>query len=248
MEKGYSGFEVSNGANIFYRRVGGQGETLVFLHGNGEDSSIFNKQIPFFAEKYQVLAIDSRGHGKSSLGLSKKENLTLKMMAEDVSVVLELLQITNAHIVGYSDGGNIALIFALLFPGRVKSLVLAGANLSPLGVKKAFQLPVYIEYFFYAFASFFSTKADHRKKLLSLMAWEPRIASKELSAISVPALILAGERDVIKEKHTRLIASTIRNAKLSIIKGAGHFIFGEQAEKVNEEILEFLKGVEEDGL
>ena len=93
---------------LFYEEMG-SGEPLILLHGNGEDHTIFDNVAKHFAKQYHVIAIDTRGHGKSPLG---DEPFSLYQFAEDLNDFMDEHNIEKANILGFSDGGNIALIFA----------------------------------------------------------------------------------------------------------------------------------------
>ena len=105
-------FVVCGDARIAYYDVG-RGKPLVLLHGNGEDSSYWNAQIPELTRFYRVIAVDSRGHGASGSG---GHGLSFEMMAEDLKTVLDTLGVKKAHFLGFSDGGNLAIKFALTHP------------------------------------------------------------------------------------------------------------------------------------
>ena len=105
---------------------------MVLLHGNGEDSSYFVNQISFFESKYLVIAVDTRGHGRSPRGCG---TFTLERFADDLKGFLDRRGLRRIILLGFSDGGNIALIFALKYPGYVDRLILNGANLNPFGMK-----------------------------------------------------------------------------------------------------------------
>ena len=110
----------------------GAGVPLILLHGNGEGSSYFVHQIEYFKDRYRVIAIDTRGHGQSPRG---EKPFTIRQFAEDLHDFMDERGIDRAHILGFSDGGNIALVFALKYPERVDHLILNGANLDASGVK-----------------------------------------------------------------------------------------------------------------
>ena len=119
----------------------GRGRPLVLLHGNGEDSSYWKAQIPEFTRFYRVIAVDSRGHGASESGT---QGLSFALMAEDLKKVLDARGVKKAHILGFSDGGNLAIKFALTYPDYVDKLILNGANVEMFnGIKPHFQLPIY---------------------------------------------------------------------------------------------------------
>ena len=99
----------------------GRGEPLILLHGNGEDSSYFRHQIAHFQDRYRVIALDTRGHGKSPRGSAP---LTIRQFARDLLDFLEIHGIADAVLLGFSDGANIAMRFAMEHPERVKALIL----------------------------------------------------------------------------------------------------------------------------
>ena len=148
--------------------------------------------------------------------------------------------IDKAHVLGFSDGGNIAMIFAMKYPERVLRLILDGANLDAKGVKPSIQIPIEIGY---RFAKMFAKKSAEARKhaeLLGLMVNDPNVRPEELSAITAKTLVIAGNKDMIKESQTRLIASSIRDSQLVILKG-DHFIANKCPEAFNRAVLAFLR-------
>ena len=119
----------------------GSGEPLILLHGNGENGRYFVNQTDFFAEKYRVIAVDTRGHGQSPRG---EAPFLIRQFAEDLAGFMDGLGIERANILGFSDGGNIAVTFALKYPQRVNRLILNGANIFPRGMKLHILLPIII--------------------------------------------------------------------------------------------------------
>ena len=227
-----------DGAQIAYRCFGGGTHPLVLLHGNGEDYTCFQRQLEAFSEHFWVIAIDSRGHGSSTVG---EAALTIDRMGEDVAVVLDALEVERTSLLGFSDGGNVAIAFALRYPQRVDHLILAGANLNPAGVKRSTQIPIILGYWTARFCGLFSRRARHRADILRLMVREPHFRPEELSKISAPTLVLAGDHDLIRPEHTRLIAVSLPNARLEIVSDCDHFLFEKQPEAVNRIILHFLE-------
>ena len=216
----------------------GTGFPLILLHGNGEDCSYFVHQMEPFAKHFRVIAIDTRGHGQTPRG---EASFSIRQFAEDLLDFMNLHQIEKAHILGFSDGGNIATVFALMHPERVEKLILNGANLNASGVKRKVQIPIEIGY---RIAKLFATKSPAARKnaeMLGLMVNDPNVKAEELSCIQNPTLVIAGEKDMIKDSHTRLIAKSIPGAMLSIIPG-NHFIANKNPDTFNEVVLRFLLG------
>ena len=214
----------------------GAGDALILLHGNGESLDYFAGQIDFFAKSFRVIALDTRGHGASPRGSAP---FTIRQFAEDLRAFMDERDINSAHILGFSDGGNIALSFALKYPRRVKKLILNGANLDPLGVKLRVQLPIVLGYHLTRLFAGKRPEARKRMELLGLMVNEPHFAPQDLRRLELPTLVIAGDRDMIREKHTRLIADSLPNARLAILKGS-HFVAKENPEEFNRRVLEFL--------
>jgi len=215
----------------------GQGAPLVLLHGNGESSDYFKGQIGEFSKYFHVYALDTRGHGRTPRG---RAPFTIRQFAEDLLGFLDARRIGRAHLLGFSDGGNIAMVFALAHPDRVDKLVLDGANLNAKGVKRTTQLPIEIGYRAARIFSAKSKEAGRHAELLGLMVHDPNIPAEELSRIQAKTLVMAGTRDVIQEAHTRLIADRIPGAELALIPGS-HFIAAENPEAFNRRVLAFLQ-------
>lgn len=224
--------------SLYYREKGNK-EPFILLHGNGEDGSYFENQIDYFSDRYRVIALDTRGHGKSPRGT---EPFTIEQFSCDLYDFLTGLEISNAIILGFSDGANIAMKFAIKHPNMVKALILNGGNLNSKGVKRTTQIPIEMGY---RIAGRFASKSPDAKRnaeMLGLMVNGPNISPAELSKITAPTLVICGKRDMIKESHTKEIAANIPSAKLSIIKG-NHFIANKRFDAFNKEVDAFLKEI-----
>ena len=147
--------------------------------------------------------------------------------------------IGKAHLLGFSDGGNIAMVFAMKYPERVDRLILDGANLDARGVKRSIQIPIEIGYRFAGLFAGKSEKARLHSEMLGLMVNDPDVRPEELTAIQAKTLVMAGTKDMIKEEHTKLIARSIPDARLIFIEG-DHFIANKCPEEFNRAVLDFL--------
>ena len=215
----------------------GRGEAFILLHGNGESSEYFQNQINEFAGSWHVYAIDTRGHGKTPRG---DRPFTIRQFADDLLCFMDEHQIEKAHLLGFSDGGNIALVFAIQYPERVGRLILNGANLFPGGVKRSVQIPIEIGY---RIAKLFSGRSDSARsnaQMLGLMVNDPNVRPEELRKIRAKTLVIAGTKDMIRESHTRLIAEHIPDSQLVLISG-DHFIANKKPEEFNRAVLDFMK-------
>ena len=223
-------------AGIYYE-VRGNGEPLVLLHGNGEDHHLFDGFAEVFDGDFQLIAIDSRGHGRSEW----LQPMTIDAMAEDVGCVLDELRIRSAHILGFSDGGNVALALALAYPKRIRSLVAVGANLFPAGMLRRVRFSITMWYGLLCALAPLSKSFRKKKQIADLMVHQPHIDSARLKRIACPSLIIAGENDMIDEAHTRMIASSIPGARLEIIPGADHFCIVKTPDRFHKIVFKFLK-------
>lgn len=233
----------NSGANIFYSEyfpADPQAPTLILLHGNGENHTYFIKQIPAFSPHFRLVLMDTRGQGQSTGGDGE---LNFSVFAADLLALMDHLQIAKAHLLGFSDGGNLALTFALAHPERVQSLILNGANLEPGGVKLSTQLPIVLGYGCCRLLSPFSHKARQNGALLGLMVNHPHIPPQALAALTMPALVIVGERDMIRDRHSQIIARSLPNAQFVRIPGGDHFCAAKCPEVFNHAVLSFLQNL-----
>lgn len=215
----------------------GAGFPLVLLHGNGEDHTYFQHQMEPFAARFRVIAADTRGHGGTPRGQAP---FTLEQFAEDLKHFLDGLGISRCHLLGFSDGANVALLFSLKYPGYVDKLILNGADLDPSGVRLSTQLPIILGWAALGAVKRVSPKVLPKWELLDLMVTQPHIDNLSLRALRMPTLVVAGDRDMIKQSHTRSIAAPIPNARLAILPG-DHFLARRSPEQFNRLVLEFLE-------
>ena len=141
-----------------YYREKGKGMPLILLHGNGENGNYFEHQIAYFSQKYRVIAVDTRGHGRSPRGTAP---FTISQFADDLNDFLEEQKIEQAVVLGFSDGANIAMRFAMKYQEKLKALILNGGNLNAGGVKKAVQIPIELGYWTARLFSGLSKKAEN---------------------------------------------------------------------------------------
>lgn len=193
-----------NGIHLYYQKTG-HGRPLLMVHGNSEDHTIFDEAVEVLNKHFTCYAIDSRGHGQSS----PCREMHYKDMADDMIAFMTELELQDVAFYGFSDGGIIGLLAAQKCD-RITDLIVSGANITTNGVKAWFKILI--------------TGLGLIKKdpLIELMKTEPNIKPEELAVIKARTLVIAGSRDLIREKETRTIAESIPNAKLMILKGEGH--------------------------
>ena len=204
-----------NGVDIFYEKTG-EGRPCVLLHGNGQNHSIFGVLAEELSKDHAVYALDSRDHGKSS----KTKELSYELMMEDTAALIRKLGLEKPFVYGLSDGGIIALLLASKYPDLVSGIAASGANIRPDGVKETF-LKIF-RFIYYLSGS----------RKFKMMLTQPNISDEQLEKISVPTLVLAGSKDIIRENHTRHIARHIPNSELQILQGEGHASYVMKSKKI----------------
>jgi pimeloyl-ACP methyl ester carboxylesterase len=214
----------ANNIAIHYTKTGG-GPPLVLLHGSGESQEIFRRAAAALGERYTVYCPDTRGHGQSA----KAARLHFEDFAEDAAAFIRALALERPALYGFSDGGITGLLLAMREPTLLSRLIVSGANLHPDGIKPGVLRLMKIAY------------ALTRKETMRLCLEEPNIAPEALAQIITPTWVLAGEKDVIREEHTRLIASAIPGAKLKILPGEKHDSYVIDSPKLAPLLLELLQ-------
>lgn len=217
----------------------GSGYPLILLHGNGEDSSHFRHQIEYFSKEYRVIAIDTRGHGESPRGTAP---FTFDQFAKDLLDFMNEHGVFRAHILGFSDGGITALLFALEHPERVSKLVLNGVNLDVGGVIEPIRERIVAKAQKLEATKNESEEAMRQYELFNLMATQPAIDPARLAKLDVPTLVIVGTNDMISADHTELIYKSLPKAQLVLIQG-DHFVAYDNPKAFNEAVDTFLKAV-----
>ncbi|BAP33282.1 putative outer membrane protein [Chryseobacterium sp. StRB126] len=219
-----------------YYEVYGEGEPLVLLHGNSGSIKDYYQQIPVLSKQYKVIAVDTRGQGKSKD--TSKRDFTYKLFADDVKELADELKLDKINIAGWSDGGNTGLEFALKYPDRLNKLITIGANAFPEGVEDKL-----IERFTNQMKQLNDMAPEEtlgERRLLKIMLTQPNISKDDLKKIKSPVLVIAGDRDVIKPDHTEFISKQIPNAEKKIYKYTTHMVPFEKPDQLNADILNFL--------
>jgi pimeloyl-ACP methyl ester carboxylesterase len=220
-----------NGVKIYYE-IYGQGKPMVKLHGNGGAIGSRPNLIPDFAAHYQVIAFDSRCHGKSDCPTGY---LTYEQMASDVNAVLDHLKIDSAYIWGHSDGGIVGLLLAIHYPKKVKKLLASGPNLRPdtTAVDPAL-LPVLDK-------MWPMVKNDSiQRKQFKLLVDQPNIKIADLKNIKADVMIMGGDRDAIRNEHLLEMYNNIPGSLLCILPGTTHFVYADRTKWFMEILYDFF--------
>lgn len=212
-----------NGVTLHYERYG-NGTPLLLLHGNGESADIFDRAIPLLSSHFTVIAVDTRGHGKSS----PVSCYHYRDMAEDIIALIRALSLQKPVLYGFSDGGIVALLVGMLAPSLCSRLIVSGVNTHWRGLDADFLRSARREY------------KKTKNPLLRLMLTEPNIPFRDLGKITVPVDLIAGQHDLIRPQHTLKIARSIPRCSLHILAGETHESYIVHSEKIAKILLGLL--------
>lgn len=237
-------------ANIYYE-VYGTGRPVVLLHGGiyGYISD-FESLIPELSKKFMVIAIATRGHGKSELG---HQPLSYKLFAEDSYKVIRHVTADSTILIGFSDGADQAYYIAADHPDAVKKLVAIGGNFGSVdfqGDGKKFIDALNADYIEKNDREFFAPRKkimpdparfdEFVNKMAAVWRDSVYVSKKTIAAIQCPALIMAGEKDGCPVEQYVAIYRLLIDGHLAIIPGSDHLVFLRQPKLVSEIITSFL--------
>jgi pimeloyl-ACP methyl ester carboxylesterase len=220
----------------------GSGAPLVLLHGAMTDARSFFANTPSLAEQFRVLTPERRGHGHTA---DVDGPITYDLMAADTIDFLEQVVDGPAHLVGHSDGANVALLVSLARHDLVDRLVLISGNfrwdgLIPGSIDMEELIPFVID----GYAEVSPDNRDHLQvvaaKLSRMIAEEPTLTTADLARVRARTLVMAGDDDVVRLDHTIALYEGIPNSELVIVPGTSHLLNIEKPALCNELITTFL--------
>jgi pimeloyl-ACP methyl ester carboxylesterase len=221
-----------HGHRIYYAERG-SGPTLVLLHGGGDSGEhSFVRQLDVFAADHHIVAPDQVGQGRTP---DVPGPLSYTAMMEDTAALLKMLKLQHADVVGFSDGGILALMLAVRHPELVRRLVISGVNIAPEGLNpedleelRATQIPKP------------KTIGEKLAHLWLTSPTEDELNLGLLSRIAQPVLVVSGDRDAITLEHTLKIFHALPDAELCVLPGTDHATFSGRPEWLNPIIDVFL--------
>ncbi len=220
----------------------GKGMPLLMIHGNGGSIKAFRQNIPYFEKNYRVIVADSRAQGKS---IDFSDSLSFEMMADDEAALMAAMHIDSTYVIGWSDGGIVALLLAMRHPDKVIKLAESGADLVPDSTAIAVVPSAWErEKIFYIGNKnkTFTTPEEKNHWKVRMLDWlQPHIPFSALQAIQCPALIIAGDHDMFKTEHTVKIFEHIPKAYLWIVPDSGHGTLHQHADEFNRLVDNFFK-------
>ena len=223
------------------------GPPVVMVHGGLANSNYFGQVIPLLtAEGYRVIAVDSRGHGRST---RSAKPYSYELMASDVLAMMDALNIPKADLVGWSDGGIIGIVLAIHNPDRLKRVFAFGANTVPSGLIPDFdKTGVFADYIKRAEGEYDTISPTPGKygefvnQIGEMWATQPNLSDAQLQAIRTQIVIADGRYDEgIKQSHDRYMAATIPDARLVILPGVSHFAMIQDPKLFARAILDMLQ-------
>lgn len=212
-----------NEAKHYYETYG-SGKPLLLIHGNSTATKGWAAQIEFFSKYYKVYSIDCRGRGKSELG---NDSLTYMQQANDLAQFIKKLQLDSVDIIGKSDGAIVGLLMAIHYPDNIKKLVAFSGNVQPdsnaLYPKSLKEINAA------------RVEADNKLALNDttanwkivqqrnrMMEFQPNITASDLQKISIPVLVISGDRDLIKISHSLFIYENLQKGNFCILPNQQH--------------------------
>ena len=238
---------VRNNVKLYYE-IRGKGQPVVLLHGGTATIQYsFSRQIDLLAKDHKVIAIEQMGHGHSP-DIDKRP-FSYEEMTEDTAALLTKLGIKDADVVGWSDGGQIALRLAAFHPDLVRRVLVSGVGFgTPEASRESVEQMTDVRWPREFRDGYVSTSPDGmahwpvvwRKACMMWARPTWGFTEEDLHKIKAKALIVAGEHDVVSADVTRRVAKAMPNAKVRILPGADHWTFQNRADLMNPVLFEFL--------
>jgi pimeloyl-ACP methyl ester carboxylesterase len=224
----------------------GEGPPVVLLHGGLGSSRHFSSLIAaLVAKKRRVIAMDSRGHGRST---RSARGISYRQMADDVVALLDHLAIERAAIVGWSDGGATGLDVAIRYPERLGKLFVIGTNYAVAGTKKGgSKSKTFPEYFALCRREYAELSPDPKQlngflgELRAMWGSQPNYTAEQLASIAAPVVVALGEHDeVVRLDHVQQMVKHLGRGRLVVLPGVSHFAMWQDPAAFNAKVIEFL--------
>lgn len=237
-----------NNTRLYYEEYG-KGTPLLLIHGGLSSIKDVGMLIPELSKKFRVIAVDCPGYGRSE----QADSLSYQLMADYFSKMIDMMKIDSVYVLGYSDGGNVALIMAADRPDKVKKAAAFAAASSTsgyypeatagLGQLNPETIETYFKWWLEPHLKLTPQK-DKWKKFIGdfakMCATPVIVPDSKLQKISARVLIIQGDNDIVKPEHALQLHQSIKGSQLCIVPAASHFIVYERPELFNLIVTEFL--------
>ena len=248
----------ANGLRVYYEAYG-EGEPLLLLHGGTATSQSWASHLPAFAKHFRVFTPDSRGHGRTD---NPTGELDYRVMADDVAALVGALSLQRPLVLGYSDGGQIALELGMRYPGLARALVLGGTQfrfseayledarallritdgekMDPEKLERA--QPGWVAHLREAHGHIYGPECwkAYVKKIAALWLTPLHYTSEDLAMITDPVLLLTGDRDGVATEESIEMFRLLPNAELAVAPASDHSFIEAKASLFDALALDFL--------
>jgi pimeloyl-ACP methyl ester carboxylesterase len=248
----------ANGLDVYYEHYG-EGEPLLLVHGGTATSQSWASHLPAFTEHFEVFTPDSRGHGRTD---NPTGELGYSEMADDLASLIDALGLQRPLVLGYSDGGQIALELGLRYPGLARALVLGGTQFrfseayleavrSLLWITEGEELdpeklereqPDWVAYLREVHGHVYGPEywKAYVKQIAALWLKPLRYTPEDIAAVTDPVLLLAGDRDGVCTEESIELFSVLPNAELAVAPASDHGFIEAKAGLFDALALDFL--------
>lgn len=236
---------------IYYEEYG-KGAPLILLEGGMGSIADFSLCIPELSKRFHVIAPDMPGQGRSQLA----DSMSYQLLADYISNLIDLLKLDSAYVMGWSDGGNTALILANKRPDKIKKILVSGANYKLSGIpsmlndttdfRKVINSPDFEKIDKEELDKYRSLYPgrDWKKFFIDInVMWSQKIyfPATVLEGIKIPVMIVLGDRDIVTLDHGIEMYNLIKGSQFCVLPNTSHRVFYEKAKLINEIAIEFFK-------
>jgi pimeloyl-ACP methyl ester carboxylesterase len=233
---------------VYYEEYG-KGTPLLLIHGGAVSISCFEKVIPNLSKQFRVIAVDTPGHGRSQ----QADSLSYQFMADYFSEFIDALKLDSLYVVGWSDGGIIAILLAADRPEKIKRVIASGAQFGFDGYNESIKpmvnrtSPEIVEKEWDSWVNDYQAMAykgndwrDFISDLKKMWTQKIYVPSDKAKKIKARFLIILGDRDIISIAHGNDMYNTIKGSEFLVLPNTTHSVFDQRPELFNRLGIEFL--------
>lgn len=236
------------GTKVYYEEYG-KGIPLLLLHGGFGSIHDFQKVIPELSKQFRVIAMDDPGQGRSE----QTDSISYQLYADYCSEFIDLMKLDSAYVIGFSDGGNTALLLSHDRHDKVKRVVTSGADANTSGYQAGEiewienltldSAKIYLKDWIADYKRNSPNKNNWEKAFLDLKKmWltEVVITNEKLSEIKSRFLIVLGDKDAQTLEHGIFLYRKIKGSEFCVLPNTTHEVFKEKPELINKIVINFF--------
>jgi len=236
---------------IYYEEYG-KGSPLILLEGGMGSIDNFSLCIPVLSKKYRIIAPDMPGQGRSQMA----DSMSYQLLANYISKLIDVLGLDSAYVIGWSDGGNTALILANNRPDKIRKVLVSGANYKLSGYPSIFNDTTNFERVINN-PEFETNDKEEIENYLSLYPgrnwrkffidinkmWSQKVyfPASILEGIKIPVLIVLGDRDAVTLEHGIEMYHLIKGSQFCVLPNTSHRVFYERPDLISDIAIDFFK-------